>query len=128
MCDITFKTKCSYGVVSLCWNFIRLSDVIIQHHTELLCVSSDVSCYHQHPYQLLNVHVCILQKVNCDVFVDGVFTPCLRSGNISELQRQMTCVDPSLEKWSQYLTAVCKDLNKNGHINVLYQMQLFMKV
>ncbi len=78
--------------------------------------------------QAINFYGSVLQRVNPEGFVDGVFTPCLRSGNISELQRQMTAVDPSLEKWNQYLTAVCKDLNKNGHINVLYQMQLFMKV
>ena len=69
-----------------------------------------------------------LQKCSVEVFQEGLVAPCLASGNLVNLQDQMSLLDPSLECWNTYLTATCRYLNKMKYMNALYQFQLFMKV
>ena len=69
-----------------------------------------------------------LQKCSSDVFLEGLFLPCLGSGMIGQLLEQLQIVDPSMNRWLPYLTASCKHLSRNKQIHTLYELQLYMKV
>ena len=60
--------------------------------------------------------------------MEGLLRPSLESGELARLTDQMMMIDPSLERWNTYLTAVCRYFVKNKLHHVLYEFQLFMKV
>ncbi|XP_062609221.1 zinc finger FYVE domain-containing protein 26-like [Saccostrea cucullata] len=67
------------------------------------------------------------QKCSKEVFVESLLIPALNSGELGKLTDQMVMLDPSLEKWNPYLTAICRHLVKNRLHHVLYEFQIFMK-
>ncbi|XP_066995944.2 uncharacterized protein Sptz [Anabrus simplex] len=67
------------------------------------------------------------QKVDVDTFLETVYLPCLVQGNTSTLQQEMSQMDSSLDIWKSYLCHVCHHFERKGHLNVLYQLQLFMQ-
>ena len=69
-----------------------------------------------------------LQKCSTEVFVEGLLRPSIESGDLGKMTDQMLMIDPSLEKWNHYMTAVCRYLVRNRLHHVLYEFQLFMKV
>ena len=69
-----------------------------------------------------------MQRCGSDVFVEHLYLPSVRCGGHEHLQDAMTTLDATLVKWSQHLTALCRYLTKNKKFNILYDVQLFMKV
>ncbi|PNF30079.1 hypothetical protein B7P43_G04236 [Cryptotermes secundus] len=66
------------------------------------------------------------QKVDPEVFLDMIYIPCLRQGLISDLHQELSAVDPTHEVWKLYLCHVCYHFEKQGLLNVLYQLQVYM--
>ncbi|XP_069671907.1 uncharacterized protein Sptz isoform X2 [Periplaneta americana] len=68
----------------------------------------------------------LLHKVDPDIFIETIYLPCLRQGLVSNLHEELSTVDPTLERWKVYLCHVCHHFEKQGMLNVLYQLQLHM--
>nr|AHH02828.1 zinc finger FYVE domain-containing protein 26 [Danio rerio] len=69
-----------------------------------------------------------LQNKGCsdDVFLEGIFQPCLERGRLGALQGLLENLDPTLETWGRYLLSACQLLQRRGHYHSLYQLQQFM--
>ncbi|XP_055334784.1 uncharacterized protein LOC129585906 [Paramacrobiotus metropolitanus] len=67
------------------------------------------------------------ETVNVETFFETIIMPNLRKGHLSALEDEIIMSDPTLSKWVDYLTGVCKILMKRGMTNVLLSFQLFMK-
>ncbi|XP_050981696.1 zinc finger FYVE domain-containing protein 26 [Labeo rohita] len=69
-----------------------------------------------------------LQNKECseDVFLEGIFQPCLERGRLGALQGFLETLDPTLENWGRYLLSACQFLQRRGHYHSLYQLQQFM--
>lgn len=61
-----------------------------------------------------------------EVFLEGVFQPCLERGRLGTLQGLLETLDPTLETWGRYLLSACQLLQRRGHYHSLYQLQQFM--
>jgi hypothetical protein len=66
--------------------------------------------------------------VNPDVFIEALLMPCFSRGEFTKLSNLMQVMDSSLAKWDRYLSAACSHLMKARKNNMLYIVQLFMKV
>nr|XP_012139168.1 PREDICTED: uncharacterized protein LOC100875153 isoform X2 [Megachile rotundata] len=62
-----------------------------------------------------------------DLFFNAVYLYCLKNGTVEKLQESMINKEPSLLIWKKYLIYVCHSLEKKQYLNILYQLQLFMK-
>uniref|UniRef100_A0A8D0L948 Zinc finger FYVE domain-containing protein 26 n=1 Tax=Sphenodon punctatus TaxID=8508 RepID=A0A8D0L948_SPHPU len=62
-----------------------------------------------------------------DVFIEGIFVPCYKSGKLHMLENLLETIDPGLESWGVYLIAACKHLQKKNYYHILYELQQFMK-
>ncbi|XP_016388523.1 zinc finger FYVE domain-containing protein 26-like isoform X1 [Sinocyclocheilus rhinocerous] len=69
-----------------------------------------------------------LHKKECseDVFLEGIFQPCLERGRLGALQGLLETLDSMLETWGRYLLSACQLLQRRGHYHSLYQLQQFM--
>lgn len=69
-----------------------------------------------------------IQNKECseEVFLEGVFQPCLERGRLGALQSLLETLDPTLETWGRYLLSACQLLQRRGHYHSLYQLQQFM--
>ncbi|XP_056616274.1 zinc finger FYVE domain-containing protein 26 isoform X2 [Triplophysa dalaica] len=69
-----------------------------------------------------------IQNKECseEVFLEGVFQPCLERGRLGALQGLLETLDPTLETWGRYLLSACQLLQRRGHYHSLYQLQQFM--
>ncbi|GFO26040.1 Zinc finger fyve domain-containing protein 26 [Plakobranchus ocellatus] len=81
----------------------------------------------QHNYWMKAVQFAINHHCSSDVFVTGLMVPAMHSGEMGRLLEQMLMLDPTLEKWTPYLSATCKHLLKKKYFYTLYQVQIFMK-
>ncbi|KTG45236.1 hypothetical protein cypCar_00014961 [Cyprinus carpio] len=61
-----------------------------------------------------------------DVFLEGIFQPCLERGGLGALQGLLETLDSTLETWGRYLLSACQLLQRRGHYHSLYQLQQFM--
>ncbi|XP_071795779.1 zinc finger FYVE domain-containing protein 26-like isoform X2 [Asterias amurensis] len=86
-----------------------------------------VNFYRRHNRLPLAVSYILSQHCSSDVFLEGLLVPCIKHGNLHDLQSQMLHQDPTLNAWNQYLTASCRYLNTHSLAHVLYDVQLFMK-
>lgn len=75
----------------------------------------------------LSLSVCF-QKCTEEVFLEGIFQPCLERGRLGTLQSLLETLDPTLETWGCYLLSACQSLQRRGHYHSLYQLQQFMMV
>ncbi|XP_029052519.1 uncharacterized protein LOC114880560 isoform X2 [Osmia bicornis bicornis] len=66
-------------------------------------------------------------NLEADLFFNAVYLYCLRNGSVEKLQEAMINKDSSLLIWKKYLIHVCHSLEKKQYLNILYQLQLFMK-
>ncbi|EFN75932.1 Zinc finger FYVE domain-containing protein 26 [Harpegnathos saltator] len=62
-----------------------------------------------------------------ELFLNGIYLPCLRNGDIANLHDAMRTKDPTLLMWRKYLIFVCHFMEKKQYWHILYQLQLFMK-
>ncbi|KOC64689.1 Zinc finger FYVE domain-containing protein 26 [Habropoda laboriosa] len=62
-----------------------------------------------------------------DLFFNTIYLYCLKNGCIEKLHEAMMNKDSSLLIWKKYLIYVCHSLEKRQYLNILYQLQLFMK-
>ncbi|XP_049626488.1 zinc finger FYVE domain-containing protein 26 [Suncus etruscus] len=62
-----------------------------------------------------------------DVFIEGIFQPCYKSGKLHVLENLLESIDPTLESWGNYLIAACQHLQKKNYYHILYELQQFMK-
>ncbi|XP_042593060.1 zinc finger FYVE domain-containing protein 26-like isoform X4 [Cyprinus carpio] len=69
-----------------------------------------------------------IQNKECseDVFLEGIFQPCLERGRLGALQGLLETLDPTLETWGRYLLSACQLLQRKGYYHSLYQLQQFM--
>ena len=79
------------------------------------------------------VYTCIilfifLQHCSNDVFVEQIWLPALKCGQLENLEEALTSIDHSLNIWEPYLTGVCRFLSQRKLFRILYRVQLFMKV
>ncbi|KAI8788313.1 zinc finger FYVE domain-containing protein 26 [Biomphalaria glabrata] len=81
----------------------------------------------QHSYWMKAVQFAVDHQCAPDVFVNGLMIPAMNSGEMGRLLEQMLMLDPTLDKWTGYLTATCKYLLKQKYFSTLYHIQLFMK-
>ncbi|KAG8181284.1 hypothetical protein JTE90_022222 [Oedothorax gibbosus] len=88
---------------------------------------STVSFFRKHG--LLNEALDYILEEKCepDVFVEALFIPALKNVQLSSLKYLMTSTDPALSKWSSYLFATCRHLERIKFLNVLYEIQMFME-
>ena len=63
-----------------------------------------------------------------DVFLEGLYVPCLKNGTIQKLEGIMLTRDCSLHVWEPHLLAACRYFNSRSLFHILYHIQLFMKV
>lgn len=76
----------------------------------------------------VSVSLFFFQECSEDVFLDGIFQPCLERGRLGALQGLLETLDPTLETWGRYLLSACQLLQRRGHYHSLYQLQQFMMV
>ncbi|XP_013400771.1 zinc finger FYVE domain-containing protein 26-like [Lingula anatina] len=88
---------------------------------------SVISFYRKHGYWMKAVQYLLDKRCSPDVFVECLLVPTLKTGEMAKLQDQLILIDTTLEKWAPYLKAACRYLNKKKYMQVLYQLQLFMK-
>ncbi|EZA60485.1 Zinc finger FYVE domain-containing protein 26-like protein [Ooceraea biroi] len=62
-----------------------------------------------------------------DFFLNGVYLPCLRNGDVERLHDAMRTRDPTLLVWRKYLLFICHFMERKQYWHILYQIQLFMK-
>ncbi|XP_077991490.1 zinc finger FYVE domain-containing protein 26-like [Glandiceps talaboti] len=86
-----------------------------------------VEFYRKHKYLPQALQYIIEMHCSADVFMEGLLLPYIKKGDLSTLQEQMQQHDPSLEKWTLYLNATCRYLNRKSYSHVLYHFQIFMK-
>ncbi|XP_072751238.1 uncharacterized protein Sptz isoform X2 [Anoplolepis gracilipes] len=65
--------------------------------------------------------------LECDLFLNGVYLYCLKSGDTDKLHDAMKVKDPTLFIWKKYLIFVCHFMERKQYWHILYQIQLFMK-
>ena len=54
--------------------------------------------------------------------------PAIRHGQFEHLRDLLKMFDPSLEVWMPHLNGACRYLSRLNFFNVLYQVQILMKV
>ena len=54
--------------------------------------------------------------------------PAIRHGQFEHLRDLLKMFDPTLDVWMPYLNGACRYLSRSNFLNVLYQVQLLMKV
>ena len=54
--------------------------------------------------------------------------PAIRHGQFEHLRDLLKMFDPTLEVWIPYMNGACRYLSRSNFLNVLYQVQLLMKV
>jgi hypothetical protein len=54
--------------------------------------------------------------------------PAIRHGQFEHLRDLLKMFDPTLEVWMPYMNGACRYLSRSNFLNVLYQIQLLMKV
>lgn len=86
-----------------------------------------IDFHRRHGYYMKAVQYILDHKCSMDIFVEGLLRPSLEAGELARLTDQMMMIDPSLERWNNYLTASCRYFVKNKLHHVLYEFQLFMK-
>ncbi|XP_059142669.1 zinc finger FYVE domain-containing protein 26-like, partial [Physella acuta] len=86
-----------------------------------------ISFLRQHNYWMKAAQLAADHHCSPEVFLTGLLMPAMCSGQLGRLLEQMLMLDPSLDKWSPYLTATCKYLLKEKYFSTLYHVQLFMK-
>ncbi|XP_016079331.1 PREDICTED: zinc finger FYVE domain-containing protein 26 isoform X2 [Miniopterus natalensis] len=62
-----------------------------------------------------------------EVFIEGIFQPSYKSGKLHVLENLLESIDPTLERWGEYLLAACQHLQKKNYYHILYELQQFMK-
>ncbi|XP_076234454.1 zinc finger FYVE-type containing 26 spastizin [Calliopsis andreniformis] len=62
-----------------------------------------------------------------DLFFNAIYLYCLKNGSTDKLHEAMKNKDSSLLIWKKYLIYVCHSLERRQYLNILYQLQLFMK-
>lgn len=68
------------------------------------------------------------QNCSSDVFVDQLWVPALKSGQVDHVIDCMKELDPSLGVWQPHLTAACRVFSKKSLFSVLLLTQIYMKV
>ena len=69
-----------------------------------------------------------LQNCSTDLFIDHLWVPAMKTGQIQHVEECLQRVDHTLSTWEAYLTAACRYFTQKGLFSVLYKTQLFMKV
>jgi len=67
------------------------------------------------------------QRCSPEVFFDDLLLRSFQIGSFDVLAREIELMDPSLNKWKDYLSKSCQYLSRKGLYNCLYHMQLFLK-
>ncbi|XP_076637977.1 zinc finger FYVE-type containing 26 spastizin [Colletes latitarsis] len=62
-----------------------------------------------------------------DLFFNAIYLYCLKNGTTGKLHEAMKNRDQNLLIWKKYLICVCHSLERRQYLNILYQLQLFMK-
>eukprot|EP00731_Ephydatia_muelleri_P038143 Em0665g3a len=62
-----------------------------------------------------------------EVFVENLWVPALKAGEIDQVQNLLLELDETLARWDDYLMAVCRCFTQKGLLHILYSTQLFMK-
>lgn len=62
-----------------------------------------------------------------DLFFNAIYLFCLKNGSTEKLHEAMKNRDSNLLIWKKYLIYVCHSLERRQYLNILYQLQLFMK-
>lgn len=77
---------------------------------------------------LVHLSLSLFQHCSTDIFVDHLWLPALKTGQLEHLEMCLLEIDPSLNVWEHYLTAVCRLLSQRKLFYILYHTQIFMKV
>ncbi|XP_021918501.1 uncharacterized protein LOC110829239 isoform X4 [Zootermopsis nevadensis] len=85
-----------------------------------------ISFYLSHDDLLAALKHVLSQKVDPEIFLEMIYIPCLRQGLVSDLYHELSTVDPTLGVWKVYLCHICRYFEKQGLLNLLYQLQLHM--
>lgn len=62
------------------------------------------------------------------MFIEGILVHNYKRGKLHALQNLLEILDPGLERWGVYLLAACRHLQQMNYLNILYDLQQFMKV
>ncbi|XP_049845454.1 zinc finger FYVE domain-containing protein 26 isoform X2 [Schistocerca gregaria] len=89
--------------------------------------SGIISFYLRHDDETAALRYIQEQKVDPEIFLHIIYIPSLQKGTVSSLHGRMEWMDSSLLQWKPYLCHICHHLEKQGYLNVLYQLQIFMK-
>ena len=77
---------------------------------------------------LFKYFACVCQRCNPDIFTENLLMPCFRRGEFSQLCELLKMFDPSLDVWINHLIGACRYLSRSNWFNLLYRVQLLMKV
>ncbi|EDO48452.1 predicted protein [Nematostella vectensis] len=89
--------------------------------------SAVVSFYVRHGHVKLACRYILDKKCSAEVFVESLLMRLVSRGSLSVLKSQLELTDPTLHSWVPYMTAACRYLHKKGYLNLLYDLQLFMR-
>ncbi|XP_039282914.1 uncharacterized protein LOC111062947 [Nilaparvata lugens] len=67
------------------------------------------------------------KNIDPNTFIENVYLPCLRTARVQNLHQIMLSIDPQLTVWKAHLAALCVWCERRKMLNVLYQVQLWLK-
>lgn len=68
-----------------------------------------------------------LHKIETEMFIQYLFMPKLKLGQLEKLFKCMREIDESLLMWNDYINQTCRYLEKSKWFNCLYHMQILTK-
>lgn len=89
--------------------------------------SGIISFYLRHDDENAALRYIQEQKVDPEIFLHIIYIPSLQKGTVSSLHSRMEWMDSTLLQWKPYLCHICHYLEKQGYLNVLYELQIFMR-
>ena len=78
-------------------------------------------------FPLLYFDLC-LQRCSSDVFVEQLWVPALKSGQVDQVVHCMKEIDPLMGVWQPHLTAACRIFSRKSLFSVLLMTQIIMNV
>lgn len=68
-----------------------------------------------------------IHKIETEMFIQYLFTPKLKVGQLDNLFKCMREIDESLSMWNDYIIQTCRYLEKSKWFNCLYHIQILTK-
>lgn len=81
----------------------------------------------KHKQIMSSLKYILLQNVEPDIFIQTLFIPYMKNGNVGIIINLMMEIDDTLITWSNYIKHTCRYLEIKKLLNSLYHLQILLK-